>query len=148
VFSLTDQGRDSVHNSYDRLALAAIDELLRTAGPAGLDRLAAEYFGGISDEFVQVKSENSEETDVQALAVALSDAGYVASVDDLPSGEQLCQHHCPVADVAKRYPQLCEIETGMISGLLNSHVQRLATIAHGDGVCTTHIPKARPVKTG
>jgi predicted ArsR family transcriptional regulator len=21
------------------------------------------------------------------------------------------------------------------------HVQRLATIAHGDGVCTTHIPR-------
>ncbi|NUR80964.1 MAG: transcriptional regulator, partial [Dermatophilaceae bacterium] len=23
---------------------------------------------------------------------------------------------------------------------VGSHVQRLATIAHGDGVCTTHIP--------
>jgi hypothetical protein len=25
------------------------------------------------------------------------------------------------------------------------HVQRLATIAHGDGVCTTHIPRASGV---
>ncbi|MFW6188461.1 MAG: transcriptional regulator, partial [Actinomycetota bacterium] len=25
--------------------------------------------------------------------------------------------------------------------LLGTHVQRLATIAHGDGVCTTHIPR-------
>jgi hypothetical protein len=24
------------------------------------------------------------------------------------------------------------------------HVQRLATIAHGDGVCTTYIPTGRP----
>ncbi|MCL1839340.1 MAG: transcriptional regulator, partial [Propionibacteriaceae bacterium] len=32
-------------------------------------------------------------------------------------------------------------ETKAFSRLLNSHVQRLATIAHGDGVCTTHIPK-------
>jgi hypothetical protein len=28
----------------------------------------------------------------------------------------------------------------MIGRLLGTHVQRLATIAHGDGVCTTHIP--------
>jgi hypothetical protein len=25
--------------------------------------------------------------------------------------------------------------------LLGTHVQRLATIAHGDGICTTHIPR-------
>jgi hypothetical protein len=30
----------------------------------------------------------------------------------------------------------------MIGRLLGTHVQRLATIAHGDGVCTTHIPPA------
>jgi hypothetical protein len=28
--------------------------------------------------------------------------------------------------------------------VLGVHVQRLATIAHGDGVCTTHIPQTRP----
>jgi hypothetical protein len=30
--------------------------------------------------------------------------------------------------------------------LLGTHVQRLATIAHGDGICTTHIPRG-PVFT-
>ena len=38
------------------------------------------------------------------------------------------------------FPQLCEVETQLFSRLLGSHVQRLATIAHGDGVCTTHVP--------
>ncbi len=33
----------------------------------------------------------------------------------------------------------------MISRVLGRHVQRLATIAHGDGVCTTCIP-ATPAK--
>jgi hypothetical protein len=54
-------------------------------------------------------------------------------------GEQLCQHHCPVAHVAAEYPQLCEAETEAFGRLLGLPVQRLATIAHGDGVCTTHI---------
>jgi hypothetical protein len=34
----------------------------------------------------------------------------------------------------------------VIGRLVGTHVQRLATIAHGDGVCTTHIPG--PVRAG
>jgi len=58
------------------------------------------------------------------------------------AGEQLCQQHCPVSHVAAEFPQLCEAETEVFSQLLGTHVQRLATIAHGDGVCTTFIPEA------
>ena len=55
------------------------------------------------------------------------------------AGEQLCQHHCPVAHVAAEFPQLCEAETEAFGRLLGTPVQRLATIAHGDGICTTHV---------
>ena len=62
------------------------------------------------------------------------------SVREAPGGHQLCQYHCPVAHVAARYPQLCEAETSLFARLLGSRVQRIATIAHGDGVCTTNVP--------
>ena len=83
-------------------------------------------------------------TRVQALAVALSADGYAASAGPAPtiagaSGEQLCQHHCPVAHVAAEFPELCEAETEAFGRLLGTPVQRLATIAHGDGICTTHV---------
>jgi len=83
-------------------------------------------------------------TRVQALAEALSADGYAASAGPAPSigattGEQLCQHHCPVAHVAAEFPQLCEAETEAFGRLLGTPVQRLATIAHGDGICTTHV---------
>jgi predicted ArsR family transcriptional regulator len=76
----------------------------------------------------------------QALAAALTAEGYAASASAISSGGQLCQHHCPVAHVAAEFPQLCEAETAVIGRLVGTHVQRLATIAHGDGICTTHIP--------
>jgi predicted ArsR family transcriptional regulator len=76
----------------------------------------------------------------EALAKALTAEGYAASATAIASGGQLCQHHCPVAHVAAEFPQLCDAETEVISRLIGTHVQRLATIAHGDGVCTTHIP--------
>jgi predicted ArsR family transcriptional regulator len=93
-------------------------------------------------------------TRVQALAEALSADGYAASAGPAPAigglgggsgsggaraGEQLCQHHCPVAHVAAEFPQLCEAETEAFGRLLGTPVQRLATIAHGDGICTTHV---------
>ena len=87
---------------------------------------------------------------VAALAEALSADGYAASASGAPGpgpgtdpgagrGEQLCQHHCPVAHVAAEFPQLCEAETEAFARLLGTPVQRLATIAHGDGICTTHV---------
>jgi predicted ArsR family transcriptional regulator len=44
-----------------------------------------------------------------------------------------------VAHAAAEFPQLCEAETEAFAQLLGTPVQRLATIAHGDGVCTTHV---------
>jgi predicted ArsR family transcriptional regulator len=85
------------------------------------------------------------------LASFLTEQGYAASVEARATGEELCQHHCPIAHVASEFPQLCEAETEAFSKLLGTHVQRLATIAHGDGVCTTYIPnisKKQPLTAG
>ncbi|HME68139.1 MAG TPA: hypothetical protein VKG61_24850, partial [Streptosporangiaceae bacterium] len=101
---------------------------------------------------------------VQALAEALSADGYAAAAGPVPTvgpansgfadnGAQICQHHCPVAHVAAKFPQLCEAETEAFGRLLGTPVQRLATIAHGDGICTTHVThvtgagKVRPAKS-
>ena len=52
--------------------------------------------------------------------------------------------HCPVRDVAGKFHELCEAETQAFSRLLGVPVQRLATLAGGDHVCTTHVPIAMP----
>ena len=89
-----------------------------------------------------LRTAEASESATQTLARTLSAEGYAASLRPAGAGEQLCQHHCPVAHVAERFPQLCDAETEAFSRQLGVHVQRLATIAHGDGVCTTHIPRS------
>ena len=89
------------------------------------------------------------------MAAALTAEGYAAKVapaGNAGQGSQICQHHCPVAHVAAEFPQLCEAETRALAAVLGTNVQRLATIAHGDGVCTTHVstaavPPASPTAT-
>ena len=83
----------------------------------------------------------------RALADALTLDGYAASVRDVGDGSfavQLCQGNCPVRDVAGEFHELCDAETQAISRLVGVPVQRLATLAGGEHVCTTHIPIAMP----
>ncbi len=142
VFSLTDAGRDTFPHTYDDLAAAALRHMAAHGGVEAVERFAAERVSALEDRCREAMAEVGADPSARAdaLAAALSREGYAASASAIASGGQLCQHHCPVAHVATEFPQLCEAETRVISRLLGTHVQRLATIAHGDGVCTTHIP--------
>jgi predicted ArsR family transcriptional regulator len=147
VFALTDCGRDAFEQSYDALAVDALRWIERiagggAAGEAAVAAFARDRLEAQAEAYREAIEAAPPEQRTEALAKALSADGYAATARNAPVGEQLCQHHCPVAHVAEQYPQLCEAETETFSRLLGTHVQRLATIAHGDGVCTTFIPRS------
>ncbi|MER5600758.1 metalloregulator ArsR/SmtB family transcription factor [Streptomyces sp. NPDC002265] len=145
VFALTDCGRDAFDQSYDKLAADALRWIQeRFGGDEAVVAFARARFAEQAAAYRQAIEAAGPDGRTEALARALSRDGYAATARSAPlpqKGEQLCQHHCPVAHVAEKFPQLCEVETEIFSQLLGTHVQRLATIAHGDGVCTTFIPK-------
>jgi predicted ArsR family transcriptional regulator len=148
VFALTERGRDGFEAQYDDLAAEAIRFLAETAGPDAVRAFAERRASFIEERFPVVAAEHPEASPAEVLAKVFTDEGYAASVRELPVvGEQLCQQHCPVSHVAHEFPQLCEAETEAISRVLGTHVQRLATIAHGDGVCTTCIPDVNKKET-
>ena len=146
VFALTESGRDSFDQQYDDLAVQAMRFLAETQGEDAVVEFARRRVAFVERDYAAVMADDPDLTPAEALARVFTQNGYAASVRELPVvGEQLCQQHCPVSHVAHEFPQLCEAETEAISRVLGSHVQRLATIAHGDGVCTTCIPS--PVTT-
>jgi predicted ArsR family transcriptional regulator len=143
-FVLTDAGRAVFYSAYDELAVDVLQFLSDSAGPDAVREFARSRTA-VSEERLRARLAVADpaQSPAEALAAALTDDGFVASTLPSATGEQLCQHHCPVAHVAERFPELCEVETDAFSRLLGVHVQRLATIAHGDGICTTHIPRTR-----
>ena len=144
LFAVTDAGRDSFDQDYDDLAASALRFLAESGGREAVAAFARQRVAELEARYRPVVDAAEPEARTQALAEALSGDGYAASTRPTGSGaaagEQLCQHHCPVAHVAQQFPELCEAETEVFARLLGTHVQRLATIAHGDGVCTTHVP--------
>lgn len=141
-FGLTAAARDSLPHTYDDLAVAALRHLATIGGREAVRAFADQQVSGLEARCLAAIDGAGDDpvARADALAAALSAEGYAASAESLASGGQLCQRHCPVAHVAAEFPELCQAETEVIARLVGTHVQRLATIARGDGVCTTHVP--------
>jgi predicted ArsR family transcriptional regulator len=141
TYAITDQGRAVFPHAYDDLATTALRYLSAQGGADAVLAFAENRAETLADA---LRSDVGDTTPgakrADALAESLTAHGYPASTESATAGVQLCQHHCPVAHVAAEFPQLCEAETRAFERVLGTYVQRLATIAHGDGVCTTHIP--------
>jgi len=142
MFAITDAGRSAFEHAYDDLATSALRFLAERAGPGAVAEFARQQIAELERRYQQRLESAPLSERVRVLAEALSADGYAAAASGSPAGaggEQLCQHHCPVAHVAAKYPQLCEAETEAFARMLGTPVQRLATIANGDGICTTHV---------
>jgi predicted ArsR family transcriptional regulator len=138
-YVLTAAGHAAGPAAYDELAVSALGFLAEHGGEEAIAAFARQRAAELAQR-VSARLAPSSVADASELASALTAEGYAATVHPVATGTQLCQHHCPVQAVAAQFPQLCEAETAALSVLLDTHVQRLATIAHGDGVCTTHVP--------
>src|SRR5215470_1783085 len=129
LFAITDAGRSAFVHAYDDMATSALRFLAETAGPSAVAAFARRQIAELERRYAPVVAAAPAPERVKALAAALSADGYAASASGRPGsggGDQLCQHHCPVAHVAAKYPQLCEAETEAFGRLLGTPVQRLA----------------------
>lgn len=145
----TERAHMHLADGYSDLAVKALRHLGQVGGEEAVDSFAAARSREIERRYAPIVRDAGKDPRVraQALADALTQDGYAATVREIANGTfavQLCQGHCPIQHVAGDFPQLCDAETQAFSRLLDVHVQRLATLAGGEHVCTTHIPVGMP----
>lgn len=145
----TERAHTHLADGYSDLAVKALRHLGQVGGEEAVDSFAAARSREIERRYAPIVRDAGKDPRVraQALADALTQDGYAATVREITNGTfavQLCQGHCPIQHVAGDFPQLCDAETQAFSRLLDVHVQRLATLAGGEHVCTTHIPVGMP----
>lgn len=143
---VTEAGHEELPTHYDDMAVEAVRFLRDSAGDDAIHAFARARAARLEERYgdvVEAAGPHPAER-AQALVSALRRDGYAATVrpvgDHGLPGVQLCQGHCPVQHVAQEVPELCEAEAEAFSRLVGAHVQRLATLAQGDHVCTTFIP--------
>jgi predicted ArsR family transcriptional regulator len=154
-FVVTNTGQATMNAAYDDLATSALRYLSQRDGRQAVEEFARSRVADLERRYAPTVEEAGGDLRrrTSALAEALSDDGYAATARPVAEGTplaatQLCQGHCPVQHVAREFPELCEAETEAFSRLLGVHVQRLATLANGAHVCTTHVPVAVPAAGG
>lgn len=145
----TPHAHTSLAEGYSDIANRALSYLQQVAGDKAVDSFAAARGRDLERRYMPVVEAAGKDPQerARALADALTLDGYAASIRDIGDGTfavQLCQGHCPVREVAGQFGELCEAETQAFSRLLGVPVQRLATLAGGDHVCTTHVPISIP----
>lgn len=136
--------------AYAQAALSALAQIKDQLGNDGIEKFAEARSDEMVARYSAAMAEAGDDLTARAetLAQLLAADGYAATARPVPGGiaVQVCQGHCPVLHVAEAHHQLCEAETRAFSELLGVHVQRLATLAGGEHVCTTHIPVKIPIR--
>jgi len=147
AYILSEAGHAGLDSDYDDVATSALRFLAEHAGADAVGEFARERSAELEARYAAQLATAGEDVTAraQALATALSADGFAASTRPVAAGTplagvQLRQGHCPVQHVTAQFPAFCDAETDAFSRLLGVHVQRLATLAHGEHVCTTFIP--------
>jgi len=156
AYVLSEAGHTALASDYDDLATQALRYLAAEAGEGAVRRFAEARVGELEQRYAAelAAAGTDAKARVDVLVGALTRDGFAASARPVGgpgtqsqlTGIQLCQGHCPVQHAAREFPQFCDAETDAFSRLLGAHVQRLATLAHGDHVCTTFVPTSTVVQ--
>ncbi|USR78700.1 helix-turn-helix transcriptional regulator [Arcanobacterium pinnipediorum] len=140
----TAAGQELLGQGYADLANQALAFLRAELGDDGVDDFVRARTSKLESRYRSIleKSGQSTAEKTATLAQALSKDGFVATLrrgGPHALAIQLCQGHCPIQEVAKDFPEMCEAETQAFARLLGVPIQRLSTLANGGHVCTTNI---------
>lgn len=145
-FIATEAGRaNSLGTTYSSIATQAITYIREKAGKEALEDFVDARVAELEVRYKHVlqAAGSNPIARVEALSKALTADGYASTVRRVANGVpmlQLCQGCCPIEEVARDFPEMCDLETKAFSRLLGVHVQRLSTLAGGGHVCTTVVP--------
>lgn len=142
-FALTASGRQAFDQRYDDLAHAALNWAVNVHGKEAIKEIAQIQMKNQKIKWEAGVSGNGNlRNRTEQLAEVLNHDGYAASVGNSEGPlVQLSFHRCPIENVAKEFPEICEAEMCAIGETLNAHVTRIATIATGAEICTAIVAK-------
>lgn len=119
-WSLTEKGHNRFANGYDKLSNQLLDSVIATFGEDSLEQLinhqvkedTMNYRLAIADRY-------GVEEKLQTLAKLRSEAGYIATIEEIEGVFWLMQNHCPIRSVATKHVGFCKSELALFQVLLS-----------------------------
>ncbi len=135
VYFLTEKADDLFPKAYPTFALEIMEDLKSLHGPEAVQRLFAQREERLYEQYQDhVDGEDLDEK-VQQLVGLQDKKGYMVKWEK--QGEQyvIKEYNCPIARVAKQFPEACEGEISLFERLLGRPVQQVECMARGATHC-------------
>jgi predicted ArsR family transcriptional regulator len=136
VYTLTDAADDLFPQSYGDLARYLVSEIKDTMGPEETDAIFRRIADRIALDAPAPYEGQPFEERLERVCEFLGDMGFLFRWEKSEEGYILVNANCPYRQVTREHPDLCVMDTALISRLLGVEPQSLASLRAGDTSCS------------
>jgi len=131
VYALTVKSEALFPQAYGPMALSILRQLRELDGDAKIERLFARRFRELAALYRRRLAGKSTAERFRELALIRGEEGYMAKAE----ARGLTEHHCPIAAVAREFPQVCKYEKLLFEAVLGMKLDRTDHLASGGRAC-------------
>ncbi len=143
-WSLTQKGHDQFSDRHRDLTIQVIDAVEHLFGQEGLAKVALERENSVYLSYRTAMQDClTLPSKLQKLVELRSAEGYMAELQQTPSGFLFIENHCPICKAATRCRSLCQSELNVFQRLIGDDylVSRTEHIVEGERRCVYAVAK-------
>ena len=135
-FRLTDEADRLFPARYGQMAVDLLEQIVEIDGPDKVNQLFARRMDAFYRDYSDRMKALALKEKVEVLAAIRDQEGYMAeSETDSEGTYTLIEYHCPIYEIARRFPQACHYEQELFARTLGADVQRDEHKITGDTRC-------------
>lgn len=147
-YRLTPAADAQFPKQYDLLAVKLAEAVAAELGQDALLRILRRWLAELHP-YLDARLPSGFDARLEALAKHQSSFGFMASIRKECDGVAVVERNCPVAQVASRFPQICDHEAALFQRVLGKNVALGCCQARGDALCEFRIgTRARTPASG
>ena len=147
LYRLTEAANDAFPQGSAKVALDLLARLERLRGAEAVEKLLHARIRDLLKRYQeQLKGARSWSKKLKILAEIRESEGYLCDSEPAPASEakgglRLVEHHCPLSDLARQHPEVCDYELELFRRVLGEpDLRRTCHIGSGGHACVYESP--------
>lgn len=146
-FSLTDKADRYFPQMYSELAFDLLRDMVSEGGRQTVNSVIERRRKTIEETYkTKINGAQGLDERIHKLVELRDHDGYMADLKQENGDYLLVEHNCPIAKIAKEFPEICHHEMKLFKDLLGVSLERQDHMMEGDHVCMYRILKSAQEK--
>jgi len=137
LFTLTEDAQELFPKGYSPLVLSILVEIEDLDGPEKVKELLRRRYKRLGEEYLKRMDGMGKDQRFSVLAEFRDRDGYMCDSSIVDDGKrEIVEHNCPISDVARKYPEICQFEKELFERVLGTGLVRVQHLTAGDRACS------------